>query len=278
VTGDGDAAVRAAVQTLAIAGVASPRHDAEVLAAQVLGVPPGQLARAAGFSIPAERRFAELVARRATRVPLQYLTGTVGFRRIDLAVGPGVFIPRPETEALVGWCVRELGAHPAPRIVDLCAGSGAIALALAHELPAAQVHAVEREPAALHWLCRNTAGSAVRCWPGDAATAGPDGPVDLVVANPPYLSHADLAIVEPEVSEHEPAAALWADEDGRAGVRMVARRAWELLSGGGLVAVEHGDTQGPAAVELLAGLGFLDPADHSDLTGRPRFATGRRPT
>nr|WP_243407596.1 HemK/PrmC family methyltransferase [Frankia canadensis] len=182
-----------ATRRLEAAGVASPRADAEQLAAFVLGVGRARLLLVDAMPAPAAERFAALVRRRAAREPLQHLTGVVGFRYLDLAVGPGVFVPRPETESVVGWAIDALRRAPAgpggraaaradgPTCVDLCSGSGAIALALATEVPGARVHAVEVDPAALRWLRRNVAatldgppvGSALGRHGGSAA--GPPG-------------------------------------------------------------------------------------------------------
>lgn len=268
--------VAQAAALLAEAGVASPRVDAELLAAHVLGARRGLLATA-DWPEPARRNYAELVAHRARRVPLQYLIGVAGFRRLTLAVGPGVFVPRPETESLVHFCLRVLG-NAAATVVDLGAGSGAIALSLATEAPACRVFAVEADPDAYGWLERNAAGSSVRLCRGDLAVepAGLDGQVDLVVANPPYLPDWLRGLLEPEVGRYEPPAALWGGgPDGLDVLRAVLVRAARLLRPGGWVAIEHADDQGPGALAALSAAGWQQPADHRDLSGRPRFATGR---
>lgn len=270
------ALLRSAADTLRRAGVPSPRRDAAELLAHVLGLPVGRLVLHDGpLPAPVPERLGELVARRAGREPLQHLTGRAGFRRLDLAVGPGVFIPRPETEPMVDWCLAVLADRAAPVAVDLCAGSGAIALALADEHPSVVVHAVEREPAAYAWLARNCAGSPrVRPRHADAALvpAGLAGSADLVVANPPYLP--DGGPVAPEV-RHDPAAALWGGVDGLDGLRLVERAAREWLAAGGRVAVEHADGAGPAAAGALEAAGWQQVGQHRDLTGRPRFVTAR---
>jgi release factor glutamine methyltransferase len=271
-----DSPVPAGRRLLADAGVASPANDAELLAAHVLDLPRGRLALA-DWSPDARRRYAALLAERARRVPLQYLIGTAGFRRCTLAVGPGVFVPRPETECLLDWCLAALPAHPST-VVDLGAGCGAIALALADEVPGATVYAVERDPAAYRWLARNTAGTPVRIRLGDLATELAElvGTVDLVVSNPPYLPELLRGRLEPEVGEFEPEAALWGGGgDGLAALRTVAARAAALLRPGGLLAIEHGAEQGPEAVAALVEVGFSRVADHPDRTGRDRFVTAR---
>ncbi|WP_076818750.1 N5-glutamine methyltransferase family protein [Pseudofrankia asymbiotica] len=335
---------------LADAGVASPRVDAELLAAHVLGVARGRLPLVREIAPGAAERLRGLVTSRARRVPLQHLTGEAYFRHLALAVGPGVFVPRPETETVVGWVIDALkgqrarenapssrdrrprsqeltagtrrpsertdvatgadagadapaGGRPRFVCVDLCAGSGAIALALADEVPGTEVHAVEADPAALRWLRRNAAGTGlpVEVHAADVAGAGTPaaagvpapagwaavpvltalsrltGRVDAVVSNPPYLPDADRAAVTPEVGDHDPPWALWGGGgDGLAGPRAVAAAAAGLLRPGGLFAMEHADGQGPAVRELLAAVGgWREIVTHRDLVGRDRFVTAR---
>lgn len=273
-----DEVIRAAADRLAAAGVASPRHDAEELAGHVLGLSRTGLLLLERLPPSAAERYAELVEQRAARVPLQHLTGVAGFRRLELAVGPGVFVPRPETEVLVGWALSRL--RPDALVVDLCAGSGAVALAIADEAPGTTVHAVEIDPHALAWAARNveTTGLPVTLHRGDVADpsvlADLAGTVDLVTANPPYIPLG--ATVEPEVAEHDPPAALWGGPDGLDAVRAVERTAARLLRPGGLVAVEHADVQGASVPAVFARAGWADVADHPDLVGRPRFTTARR--
>lgn len=267
-----------AVRVLAAAGVPSPRYDAEELAAHVLGVSRSRLFLLDRLPGPAAERYAELIGQRAARVPLQHLTGVAGFRRLDLAVGPGVFVPRPETEVLVGWALAQL--RPGALVVDLCSGSGAVALAIADEAPGVTVHAVEREEHALAWAARNVAatGLAVTLHQGDVADpavlAELAGTVDLITANPPYIPVG--AGVEREVAEHDPPAALWGGEDGLDVVRSVQRAAARLLRPGGLVGVEHADAQGESVPAVFGRGGWAEVADHPDLVGRPRFTTARR--
>lgn len=277
------AALAEATSILAAAGVVSPHADAEQLAAFVLGCPRTHLLAAGALPAGRHEVFRQLVARRAQRVPLQHLTGSVGFRRLELAVGPGVFVPRPETEVLAGWCIETLRADALaqPLVVDLCTGSGAIALSIAQEVPAARVFAVDDDPVATAWAERNVAGTGlagrvvVLC--ADAAVALPelDGQVDLVVANPPYLAEGDRQLLEPEVRDHDPPRALWSDADGLAGPAMIVDAARRLLRPGGRVAVEHGDGQRAAVVGLFD-RGWSEVAAHQDLTGRDRFVTARR--
>lgn len=270
--------LRVAEQRLAASGVPSPRFDAELLLDFVLG------SRTARFTARAVEpstvdSYRRLVERRAGREPLQHIVGTAGFRRLTLAVGPGVFVPRPETEPLVEWGLAVLAALGGqPLVVDLCAGSGAIGLSVAAERPAARVVVVEAEPAALGWLRRNAAGyPAVTVLAGDATAAGTlaelDGSVDLVLANPPYLPTGTA--LPPEV-RHDPPAALCGGPDGLAVLAGVAGRAATLLRPGGQFGVEHDQTHAAGVRDLLGGLGFAELTSHPDLAGRPRFCTARK--
>ena len=273
-------AINDAHQQLAAAGVASPRHDAEALAAFVLGCPRSRLLVAGDLSQGQQLVFSRLVDRRALRVPLQHLTGSAPFRYLEVAVGPGVFVPRPETEVVAGWCIDELKqGRQNPLVVDLCTGSAVIALSIAHEVRGATVHAVERETAAHEWARRNATGTSVIVHQGDAAHALPelDGTVDLVVSNPPYLPDAHRDLVDPEVRDHDPDAALWGGPDGLDGPRMIEAAGRRLLRDGGLVAVEHADDQGPAVAELFRASGeWVHIAVRQDLAGRDRFVTAQR--
>jgi release factor glutamine methyltransferase len=270
-------ALAKATSDLAAAGVDSPRVDAELLAAHVLGVNRGRLALIATIRDAERRRFAGLVAERARRIPLQHLVGTAPFRHLELAAGEGVFVPRPETELLAGWGI----AHTAPgaTVVDLGSGTGAIALAVAGEARPGRVIAVERSPAALAWLRRNVAGTAVEVVAGDITD--PDllryerGRVDVVLCNPPYVP--DGTAVPPEVADHDPPEAVFGGGDGLAVIRPVIALAAALLRPGGVVGIEHDDVHAAAVPGLLRADGrFADVTDHADLAGRPRYATGRR--
>ncbi|MEJ2865420.1 peptide chain release factor N(5)-glutamine methyltransferase [Actinomycetospora flava] len=256
---------------LADAGVASPRADAELLVAHVLGVPRGRLLLA---DPPAdETELDALVARRAAREPLQHLLGTAVLGPVEVAVGPGVFVPRPETEILLEWALGQ----PAGVVVDLCTGTGALALALAHERPGAVVHAVEADPGALAWTRRNLEGSTVVLHEADVTAPGVladlYGTVDLVVCNPPYVPEG-LA-VPPEV-DADPHGAVFAGRDGLAVIRPVAALADRLLRPGGALGIEHDDSHPAAVREVLTEAGFAEVTTLLDLTGRPRVATARR--
>ena len=271
-------ALAAATARLAAAGVASPRIDAEELAAHLLGVERRDLVRHDTIDATA---FSDLIEARAARTPLQHLTGVAHFRHVSLAVGPGVFVPRPETEVMVGQIIDAARALPAGAVaVDLCTGSGAIALSLAHEVPGLSVHAVELDPGALAWARRNLEGSGVRLHAGDVADALPelDGTVDLVVSNPPYIPLAAWESVAVEARDHDPAPSLWGGgEDGLDVMRAVERTAARLLRTGGTVAVEHADVQSDAVVAIFARTGrWTQVRGHVDLTERDRFVTAAR--
>jgi release factor glutamine methyltransferase len=275
--------VREAERTLAGAGIESPRVDAELLAAHVLGVARGALPGAPDPTGAQLVTFRELVARRASRVPLQHLTGTAPFRHLELAVGPGVFVPRPETEQLVEWGLRWLGPGFSPLVVDLCAGSGAIALSVEAELSGSQVYAVELAPLALKWLRRNASGTGVRVVAGDVldpdTLSDLDGTVDLVLCNPPYVPEVDPEghRLPPEVTDHDPPSAVFAGPDGLAVIGPLVGRVARLLRPRGGFGVEHGSGHAEAVGALLRADGrFTDVQVHDDLAGRPRFTTARR--
>lgn len=271
-------AIEAAATRLAAAGVASPRIDAELLAAHVAGVDRSRLMFTDDPGEGFEQAFDELVAARSRRIPLQHLIGTAPFGPLTLAVGPGVFVPRPETESLLEWaCAQSLPSNPL--IVDLCTGSGALALALAAHRPDSRVVAFENSPAALQFARRNAAGTRVEIVDADVTSAGLlpefDGRVDLLVSNPPYIPEA--AVLEPEVAEHDPAAALFGGPDGMAVIRPIVTLAARWLRDGAPCAVEHDDTTSELAVEAFDRDGhFTDVTARRDLAGRPRFVTASR--
>lgn len=266
-----------ATATLAAAGIDSARVDAEYLAAHIAGVDRARLL----FVEPDATFFAgysDVVARRAQRVPLQHLIGTAAFGPVEVHVGPGVFIPRPETEALLEWAMNQ-PLPPSPVIVDLCTGSGALALALAHTWPQAHVVAVEKSPEALVYARRNCAGSAVEVLEADVTVpsllSDRTGTVDLLVSNPPYIP--DGADLDPEVIDHDPAAALFGGPDGMAVIVPIIALAARLLRPGGKVGIEHDDTTADQVVAALDRDGtFGDITARRDLTGRPRFVTATR--
>ncbi|WP_327148197.1 peptide chain release factor N(5)-glutamine methyltransferase [Nocardia sp. NBC_01329] len=277
-----------AIEILDTAGVPSPRADAEHLAAHVLGVERSRLLLSPLIGPDQLDEYRALVARRARRIPLQHLTGRSFMGEIDLVVGPGVFVPRPETELLFAWALARLEAvrhDHTPVVVDLCTGSGALALALAHARPDADVHAVELDSDALSWARRN---ADQRAADGDTPitlhhddVTDPylltelDGYADLVVANPPYIP--DGAELSPEVVDHDPHRALFGGPDGLDVIRPLVPLIGRLLRPGGGAAIEHDDSNGGGVAALLAADGrFTEIVEHPDLAGKPRFVAAIR--
>jgi release factor glutamine methyltransferase len=284
------AAVDEATERLAAAGVPSPRADAELLAAHLLRVSRAEVARLSVLdATPAPAGYDDLVAERARRVPLQHLTGRAPFRDLELAVGPGVFVPRPETEDVAGAAIDEarlaLERTGSALVVDLCAGSAAIAIAVATEVPQARVVAVEVSDQARAWAAANIdalAPGRVDLRAGDvtdprAAEQLADlvGQVDIVVSNPPYVPPGQQP-VDPEVRDHDPEVALYGGgPDGLAVPRAVVALAAVLLRPGGRLVMEHADVQGDQVVAALAPGIWSNRLDHLDLAGRPRYVTAR---
>jgi release factor glutamine methyltransferase len=267
------------------AGVPSPGVDAELLLAHVLRIGRGEVAvkaitggAASSGSVDA---FRALVQRRADREPLQHLTGLAPFRSLELHVGPGVFVPRPETEGVAQIAIDALAARAEaePVAIDLGTGSGALALALATEVPRARVYAVELSPEAAVWTRRNIAstGARVSFVEGDLATALPelDGRVSVVVSNPPYIP-VGMVPRDPEVRLHDPELALYGGADGLDVIRGLSQRALKLLVPGGTLVIEHGEAQGEAIRDLLTADGWRGAATHPDLTRRDRATTAVR--
>ncbi len=274
-----------AERILSAAGIDSARVDAELLAAHVLGVDRGKLPLVPLVDRAVVEAIGKLVSRRAKREPLQHLTGMASMGLVDLAVGPGVFVPRPETELLLEWGLKATAEVKSPVVVDLCTGSGALALAYAHARPDAHVHAVERDAAALSWARRN---ADTRAGEGDtpiqllaADVTDPtvltelDGQVNLVLCNPPYVpEHTD---VPPEVRDHDPHEAVFSGPDGLTTIRSIVPLTARLLTPGGCVAIEHDDTHGESVPALLSSRTiFTNVTPHADLAGRPRFTTAYR--
>jgi release factor glutamine methyltransferase len=275
-------AVRQATMTLAEAGVASAPVDALHLAAHLRGEDVAETRRVMVLGgVEAPEGYADLVAERAGRIPLQHLTGRAYFRGLELEVGPGVFVPRPETELLVDLALRGLAGREAPVVVDLATGSGAIALALKQEYPAATVYAVELTDLAHAWAARNRdrLGLDVTIELGDARNAYPRlaGTVDVVTCNPPYIPD-DQVPVDPEVRDHDPVEALYGGgADGLALPLAMAARAAVLLRDGGTLVMEHAETQGDSLPRALARTGaWGQVVDQPDLLGRPRCVLAHR--
>jgi release factor glutamine methyltransferase len=271
-------AVDSAAACLAEAGIDSARCDAEELAAHLAGIDRGRLRMLDTVGDEFFVRFRDLVTARRNRVPLQHLTGAAAFGPVMLHVGPGVFIPRPETEAMLEWALAQ-ELRPRPLIIDACTGSGALALALAQHWPAARVIGIDDSEAALGYARRNCADTAVELLQADVTNprllADLDGRVDLVVANPPYVPEG--ALLEPEVAHHDPPHALFGGADGMKVISAVTALAGRWLRPSGLFAVEHDDTTSSLAVECVRATRIFDTvAARRDLTGRLRFVTARR--
>ncbi|AWV47797.1 protoporphyrinogen oxidase [Mycobacterium leprae Kyoto-2] len=275
-------AIDSAVTQLEEAGIGSARCDAEQLAAHLAGTDRGRLAL---LDTPGEeffRRYSDAVAARSRRVPLQHLIGTVSFGPVVLHVGPDVFIPRPETEAILAWVMAQR-LPERPVIVDACTGSGALAVALAHHRPAARVIGIDDSDSALDYARRNAEGTAVECVRADVTTPALlpelDGCVDLFVANPPYVPDDPVvqSILEPEVTQYDPRHAVFGGPDGMALTADIVGLAGRWLRPGGLFAVEHDDSTSVPTLDLVYRTDLFDDVlTHRDLAGRPRFVTARR--
>jgi release factor glutamine methyltransferase len=272
-------------ELLASAGVESPRVDAELLAAHVLGISRGELqARLITNSeIEGAESIEILFQKRSERIPLQHLTGVAYFRNLTLKVGPGVFIPRPETEGVAELAIQALRAVPGePVAVDLCTGSGAIAISLASEVPSAKVYAWELNSESETLLTENISnnGNRVDLVMGDIAAdhelfAELAGTVDVVVSNPPYIPTWAVP-KELEVKLHDPSLALYGGEDGMDVMKIVSRRALQLLKPGGFLVVEHADSQAKIVADLLQEDGWTKITGHQDLTARDRATSAYR--
>jgi release factor glutamine methyltransferase len=279
------------VAVLARSGITDPQVDAELLIGFVLGASRGQVQAMtitdSTLGVEDAVAISEAIERRAAREPLQHITGVAWFRNLELSVGPGVFVPRPETEFVAGLAIdsaRSIVIDPrredGPIAVDLGTGSGAIALALATEVPHAQVVAVENSPAAFVWTKQNfrrIGADNARLVFADLADAVPelDGRVSVVVSNPPYIP-TDAIPRDPEVRLFDPEHALYGGEDGLDVVRSVSRTARRLLHPGGVLIIEHGDAQGDEVRELLRADGWHAASTHRDLTTRDRATTALR--
>lgn len=271
-------AINSATALLADAGIDSARCDAEELAAYLTGTERGRLPLIDSPDDAFFDRYHAAITARSRRVPLQHLTGTASFGPLTLSVGPGVFIPRPETEAMLEWATAQhLAARP--MIVDACTGSGALAVALARRWPAARVLGIDDSDVALDCARRNAAGTAVELLCADVTEPGLltelDAQVDLMVANPPYVP--DDVELKPEVSQHDPPHAVFGGPDGMEVISAIIRLAGRWLRPGGLFAVEHDDSTSLLTSELISGTRLFDDiVARRDLTGRPRFVTARR--
>lgn len=283
--------IRDAAVQLREAGIETPEHDAKLLLADAAGVELRDVDKALlmGEELgTAEQlaRFQSMLARRAKREPLQYITGHAPFRYLDLKVGLGVFIPRPETETVVqaglDWLTEHGMIHP--RVVDLCAGSGAIGLSVVSEVPGSQVWAVELSPNTAEWTNKNLAETAKR-YPSIASNyqleiadatslatlAQLDGTIDIVITNPPYVPESDVP-EQPEVRDWDPELALYGGSmDGTLIPERIIERAYRLLKPGGALVMEHDVTQGDRLVAYAKAAGFTTASTGRDWTGRDRY-------
>jgi release factor glutamine methyltransferase len=278
-------ALELATDKFSAAGVLSPSVDAELLGCFILEASRSELTllAIAGEIFPENRlaEFLEAVQRREKREPLQHITGLAPFRHLELEVGPGVFIPRPETERLVDLAKQKIAAIQNPVIVDLCSGSGAISIALTTEVAGSIVYSVELSKDAFSFLTRNYQRygldpKSLRNENLTTALAEMEAGVDLVVSNPPYIP--DTAVpIDLEVQLHDPALALYGGADGLDVIRQISTRAWYLLRPGGHLVLEHAHTQAPAIGELLLTQGWQEVVSASDLTGKDRMISAVRP-
>lgn len=264
------------------------RTDAEELVSRLLGVERGRLPLLRDQPLPHEewRRLDAWLARRARGEPVQYITGRAAFRDLDLAVGPAVLVPRPETEVLVGAVLEvlreEIARWPAPRVLDLGTGSGAIALALASEWPEAAVTATDASDAALATARDNARRlgleARVRFAAGEWFDAvGPDQRFEVVVSNPPYIATGESAALPADVRDHEPHLALFAGESGLEALREIVDEAPRHLIAGGLLALELDETRAAEVAAWLEGAHDWESSElREDLSGKPRILLARR--
>ena len=271
------------------AGVTSPGVDSEILLAHVVGMGRGEVLAQVHQGVELTDKQAEdlepLVVRREAREPLQHLLGVAPFMSFQVRVGPGVFVPRPETESLAERAIQTASTmavgDSGVRIVDLCSGSGVLAIALARAIPHATVLAVELSDEALPYLAQNVedlapevliAHGSLESW----ASAVPPARLDLIVSNPPYVPDAEIPN-DPEVQNYDPRLALYGGEDGLDLIRVIAEAASRALRPGGVVMLEHSNLQGAAVREVLESHGFRTVSTEQDLVGRDRFTQGYRP-
>jgi release factor glutamine methyltransferase len=261
------------------AGVISATVDAELITCFCLGISRSELSLmvATNQEFPQESldKFQLALARRVARQPLQHITGTAPFRHLELKVGPGVFTPRPETEQVVGFAMEKIGNLQSPVIVDLCSGSGAIAISLATEIPESKVFAVEKSKDAFGYLLQNAASYGLvddylRNEDLQNSLSELDGEVDLVISNPPYIPN-DAIPIDLEVQLHEPSMSLYGGVDGLDVIRQISIRAKKLLKSGGLLVLEHADSQSNAIGKLLLAGGWLEIEARTDLAGKERM-------
>ena len=277
-------ALALASEKLSTAGVPSPQADATWLLCHILETDRSDLLTRITFDqdLAAEQLEAFLVAlaRREKREPLQHITGKAAFRSLELSVGPGVFIPRPETEQVVQYAIDYLRQLPMPGVaIDLGTGSGAIAIAMAIEVPQTKVYAVELSQAAFDYAAKNisanAAGVELRLGAMQEVVSDLVGGLDVVISNPPYIPDSAIPI-DPEVRNFDPELALYGGEDGLDVIRDISGIAAALLRAGGLLVLEHAESQSDAIRELLLNDGWLSVSAFQDATMRYRTITAIR--
>jgi release factor glutamine methyltransferase len=275
-----------AVTILTDSGVWSPLDDARALAAHVLGIREEALTPESRIPTGQAQEFRQLIGHRADRVPLGHLTSRGRLGGIEVTVNCDVFVPLPPTEILLAWALAAIRDVKEPVIVDLCTGTGAIALALAHDRPDAEVHAVDLDRNAVACALGNTMARAAA---GDtpvtvyhADVAAPEllshleHRVDLLIANPPYVPAGDKKL-QPEYAEHHPAMAIYSGSDGLNVIREILRCSARLLRPGGSLGIEHGEDQGKTVPDLVTASGFYrEVVDHRDQQQRPLYTTAIR--
>ncbi|CAI9410424.1 peptide chain release factor N(5)-glutamine methyltransferase [Aestuariimicrobium sp. T2.26MG-19.2B] len=264
--------LRRLTRQLADAGSPSPEAEARTLLSHATGVPLDRLFLVGELSEQQQAALMAATRRRLAGEPVQHITGEVWFRHARLRVGPGVFVPRPETELLAGWAIDQLRGTRGRVVVELCAGSGAISRSIADEAPGHHQYAVEISETALTFARTNLAGTEVDLRAGDMADAfhDLDSGVDLLVVNPPYVPGPTRV---PTEVHHDPAAAVFAGEDGLDAVRVVAEVAARLLRDGGVLGCEHDESHPEAVRGLFERAGLTRVETHADLVGRPRYTT-----
>jgi release factor glutamine methyltransferase len=273
-----------ASQKLSEVGVPSPQADATWLLCHVLDTNRSDLLTRITFDqeLTAEQvsAFDAALARREKREPLQHITGTAAFRSLELMVGPGVFVPRPETEQVVQYAIDYLRQLPKPGVaIDLGTGSGAIAIAMATEVPQTKVYAVELSEAAFAYAAKNIEANAamveLRLGAMQNVVSDLVGGLDVVISNPPYIPNSAIP-KDPEVKNYDPELALYGGEDGLDVIRDISAIAAALLRSGGLLVLEHADGQSEAIRELLLNDGWLSVNAFQDATLRYRTITAIR--
>ena len=281
--------LNSATGRLVAAGIASARADAEWLCADLLDVSRGELAvliaKGQDWDESLSEAFEERLRRRESREPLQHILGSAPFLDFSVSVGPGVFVPRPETEVLAERVLSHAAHLGVPdsglHLVDMCSGSGILAIAMARAVPYASVSAIEQSGDAVTYLQKNVADLApeVQVYHQDVVSWGalvPEGSIDLLVANPPYIPSSEVPN-DPEVAHFDPPVALYSGEDGLDLIREIALIARRLLRPGAMIALEHSNLQGHAVRDTLSEAGFRTIETYRDLTDRDRFTTGFQP-